>query len=335
MPLQAIIFDFDGLILDTETPEVRAWQRIFSRRGSEFPDSWWMHAIGRGAEQITESPIDILERQLGSSVDRSEVEFEYEQLRMGVIDSAAPLPGVRELVAAARQEGIPLGVASSSKHSWVDRHLHRLGLYSSFQAILCAEDVVSAKPFPDLYLAACSRLGVEPERSVALEDSSNGIRAAIDAGLFCVAVPNPITTFMDLSQAHVRVDSLATTSPTDIRTWLASHLEDQNSHMNPSTNSIRAKYAEVLAEMKVLGLWDIPKPSPEDFQDMGAFGMNTMAFEQWLRYVLCERIEECLKSDGPWPSQSMVGTHAVREFDGRDEYSRLTTMLCEFDALFG
>ncbi|MCC7228985.1 MAG: YqcC family protein [Fimbriimonadaceae bacterium] len=335
MPLQAIIFDFDGLILDTETPEVQAWRHIFFRHGLDFPDSYWKHAIGRGAEQIAESPIDILERQIGPSIDRSGVEVEYEHVRMSAIDTADPLPGVRELVTASRQEGIPLAVASSSKHSWVDNHLDRLGLYNSFQAILCADDVVSAKPFPDLYLAACSRLGVDPKHSVALEDSTNGIQAAIDAGLFCVAVPNEITAFMDLSQAHIRLDTLATTSPCDLRAWLASHLEGQNSHMPSSTGSIRAKYEEIVAEMKARGIWNIPKPSPEDFQDMGAFGMNTMAFEQWLRYVLCDRIEDGLRADGPWPSQSMVGIHAVREFDGRDEYSHLATLLCEFDALFG
>jgi len=103
-------------------------------------------------------------------------------------------------------------VASSSHHRWVDGHLARLGLLDSFEAVLCAGDVPRAKPFPDLYQAACDALGVSPSVALALEDSPNGIRAAKDAGLYCIAIPNPMTSRLDLSHADRIRDSLEGTT---------------------------------------------------------------------------------------------------------------------------
>ncbi len=208
MPIRALVFDFDGLILDTETPEFEAWQTVFSRHGIDFPEQWWVHAIGRGAEQITETPTDLLERLTGQAIDHTVVNAEYLGLKMTSIYLKEILPGVRELVSEARSSGVRVGVASSSSHSWVDAHLHRLGLFESFEAVLCADDVSRAKPYPDLYLAACSALKTEPSEAVAIEDSPNGIRAAKDAGLGCLAVPNSLTKGLDLSLADAVVESL-------------------------------------------------------------------------------------------------------------------------------
>jgi HAD superfamily hydrolase (TIGR01509 family) len=122
---------------------------------------------------------------------------------------------VREAIAAARGLGLRLGIASSSRHRWVDGHLERLGL-EGFECVRCRDDVERAKPFPDLYLAVCACLGVEPERAVALEDSANGIAAAKAAGLRCVAVPNPMTVDLDLSAADLRLASLADLSVADL-----------------------------------------------------------------------------------------------------------------------
>ncbi|MBN9502550.1 MAG: hypothetical protein BGO01_17885 [Armatimonadetes bacterium 55-13] len=212
MSLTALVFDFDGLILDTETPEFEAWTTIFQARGHQFPDEWWMHAIGRGADQITETPIDLLQRQMGEPLDHTAIAGEYEHLRMARINSLDALPGVRALIAHSKQNGVRLAVASSSHHRWVDGHLARLGLLDSFEAVLCAGDVPRAKPFPDLYQAACDALGVSPSVALALEDSPNGIRAAKDAGLYCIAIPNPMTSRLDLSHADRIRDSLEGTT---------------------------------------------------------------------------------------------------------------------------
>ncbi len=336
MLLEALIFDFDGLILDTETPEVRAWQKIFRERGAEFPDSYWIHAIGRGADQIHESPVEILERQLGYPCSKSEVESEYELLRMAAIEAADALPGIRDLISAAIAAGIKLAVASSSHHTWVDRHLARLGLLKFFDAILCADDVDVAKPYPDLYLAACAALGVEPVDAIALEDSPNGIRAAKSAGLVCVAIPNPCTVRLNLSDADHIVGS-ATMLDTPLLQSLLENPRARNSGAvaaNSQSEGIQSQFDGIVSEMKKINIWDVQKPSDADFENMGAFGMNTMALEQWLRWVFIPTIEDRLASGGPWPNSSSVGTVALRNFDGFVEYEELVDKLCEFDRLF-
>jgi len=100
------------------------------------------------------------------------------------------------------------------------------------------------------------------------------------------------------------------------------------------TDQIRIKLDEIIAEMQATGAWEVAAPAPEAYTNMGAFGMNTMALEQWLRYVFIPSVQGRLASNGPWPPSSSVGTHAIRNFDGVNELARLTTLLCEFDHLF-
>jgi HAD superfamily hydrolase (TIGR01509 family) len=121
------------------------------------------------------------------------------------------MAGVREYVADAKRQGLRLAVASSSSRAWVLGHLERLGLRAQWDAVRTREDVARTKPAPDLYLAAVKALGVAPHETVAFEDSMNGIAAAKDAGLLCVAVPNGLTAGMDLSRADLRLASLAET----------------------------------------------------------------------------------------------------------------------------
>lgn len=202
-----MIFDFDGLILDTETPEVRSWQEIFRSYGAEYPEWYWKHILGRGAEQVQEQPTDLL-RASGAVFDEPDVIERRTSLLKQMLEELQPLPGVVERLDEVDRLGIPVAIASSSKRAWVDTHLNRIGLLDRFAHVLCADDVERAKPFPDLYLTACQRLGAEPSESLALEDSPNGISAAKAAGLFCVAVPNAISGLFDLSHANLIVDSL-------------------------------------------------------------------------------------------------------------------------------
>jgi HAD superfamily hydrolase (TIGR01509 family) len=210
--IRAIVFDFDGLILDTETAEVEGWRKIFAQHGQEFPDEVWINAIGRGADQIAETPVHFLERLIGRALDHGEINEARRRLSRELIDQKDALPGVREAIGEARELGLGLAVASSSHHHWVDGFLDRLGLLSSFDAVLCADDVARAKPHPDLYQAAMDALGHAPEAGIALEDSPMGIRAAKAAGLFCVAVPNELTKLLPLDGADMSVPSLAETS---------------------------------------------------------------------------------------------------------------------------
>jgi HAD superfamily hydrolase (TIGR01509 family) len=120
-----------------------------------------------------------------------------------------PLPGVLDTLRAARRLGLRLAVASSSPHRWVDGHLARLGLTDFFEAVKCSDDVARTKPEPELYLSALDALGVSPLEAIALEDSPNGVKAARRAGLFVVAIPNPVTAQLTFEGESLRLASMA------------------------------------------------------------------------------------------------------------------------------
>ena len=207
--IEALIFDFDGLILDTEVPEYEAWQEIFAEHGCVLPRADWCGVIGLGASAMPFSPYDLLETQLGGAVDRDTLKIRRRRRYLEMVHAQEILPGVETLIADAQRHGLKLGVASSSDRDWVVGHLTRIGLIHHFPVVKTAYDVQRTKPEPDLYLAAAAALGVRPESAVALEDSFNGVTAAKRAGLYCVAVPNPMTHEMSFDHADLRLESLA------------------------------------------------------------------------------------------------------------------------------
>jgi HAD superfamily hydrolase (TIGR01509 family) len=202
--VRALVFDFDGLILETETPVFESWQEVYREHGYELPREIWDEIIGGGH---VFDPRAHLEERIGRPLEAAVVERRAAR-RTEMVEALDVLPGVIEYVLAATELGLKLGVASSSSRRWVTGHLERLGL-TQFECIRCADDVEHAKPAPDLYLAVCDCLGVAPETAIAFEDSANGIAAAKAAGLRCVAVPNAMTAGLDLSAADLRLDSLA------------------------------------------------------------------------------------------------------------------------------
>ncbi|MDR3687952.1 MAG: HAD family hydrolase [Fimbriimonas sp.] len=208
MPLDALIFDFDGLIVDTETPEALVWREVFREHGQTLPDDYWNDSIGRGAEQVKESPLQLLNRLTEEKLDIQAVDKTRERRLYNMIAAEPARRGVVSLLKEAKSAGMKLAVASSSKHWWVDGHLERLNLKQYFQHIVCADDVPRAKPFPDLYLKAASKLQVGLAEVMAFEDSPHGIASAKAAGIFVVAVPNSMTATLDLTAADVRFESL-------------------------------------------------------------------------------------------------------------------------------
>ncbi len=232
--MRALIFDFDGLILDTETPEFRVWTEIFSEHGVAMPPDYWIQVIGRGAEQQIERPPELLTRLTGNYVETEAATADRRSRILALIDQERVRPGVVELLDEAEEAGIPVGIASSSRHNWVEGYLAKLGLRERFPVIVCADDVARAKPFPDLYLLACERLRVEPSSAVALEDSPNGTAAAKAAGLFTVAVPNPVTAALDLSRADMRVESLSAIKLSDLRSAFAKRRDGTTKNPEPA-----------------------------------------------------------------------------------------------------
>jgi HAD superfamily hydrolase (TIGR01509 family) len=209
-----VVFDFDGVILDTETPDFVSWTEVFTDHGVELSLETWSQGIGTCPSNFDVSA------HLTSLSSRA---VEVEAIRLvrrarndTLIADETIRPVVEAWIEAARRLGLKLGIASSSPVSWVEGHLQRLELLAAFECIRCADHVTATKPSPELYLAACEGLGVSPREAVAIEDSPNGVAAAKAAGLFCVAVPNSVTVALDLTGADFRLDSLALASIADV-----------------------------------------------------------------------------------------------------------------------
>jgi HAD superfamily hydrolase (TIGR01509 family) len=204
--INAIIFDFDGLILDTELPDYESWCAKYQELGTELPFALWATYVG--VAQGAFDPYADLEQRLGHPIDRAAVRATRRAHYLELVRAQALLPGVLARLDEAERLGHKLAVASSSSREWVEGHLRERGLLARFQALCCAGGALRAKPNPDVYLAALAALGVEATEALALEDSANGVAAAKAAGLRCIVVPNAVTRQLDLSQADQQVATL-------------------------------------------------------------------------------------------------------------------------------
>ena len=206
--IRALVFDFDGLILETETPAYQAWAEVYREFGHELPKELWFEYIGREGGWF--DPLAYLEGLVGPRDDRDAIQKRRDARKTELVMAVAESAGLRSVLADARARGLRLGVCSSSTPKWVLGHLDRLGLRPFFDHIQCRDrPELRAKPEPDLYLAACAGLGVRPDEAIAFEDSRNGMLAAQAAGMRCVVVPNELTVAMDLTGADHRFESLA------------------------------------------------------------------------------------------------------------------------------
>jgi len=204
--IRAIVFDFDGLILDTEEPIYRSWLEVYEAHGEDLPFERWVQTVG--STNAGFHPQHHLEERLGRALPQ-EVLDRRAGRRTEMILANEVLPGVVQRIDEAKAMGLKLGVASSSTVAWVRGHLVRLGIFDRFDCLRCRDDVASAKPEPDLYLAVLECLSVRAAEAIAIEDSPNGVLAAKRAGMRCVAIPNSITARLDLGQADVLLGSLA------------------------------------------------------------------------------------------------------------------------------
>jgi HAD superfamily hydrolase (TIGR01509 family) len=203
--VKALIFDFDGLIVDSESPGFQAWSELYAAHGCSLPFETYSVCIG------TINGFDLhghLQEQSGRTIDRGELEAACNKRWLQLMEHQPLLPGIAACVASAKARGLKLAVASSSTQKWVTRNLKRFGLLAEFDAICTRDYVEAVKPDPALYLLALERLGVRPEEAIAFEDSPHGVLAAKRAGIFCVAVPNTLTRTLPLELADRRINSL-------------------------------------------------------------------------------------------------------------------------------
>jgi HAD superfamily hydrolase (TIGR01509 family) len=200
----AIVFDFDGTILDTETAEYESIRHVFAQHGTDFSLDLWRSFIGTTDHAHW---TEVLRDQVGNHIDVDALRDDRRRHNRSMLAKLDVLPGIVSLLDAALAEGIPVAIASSSHRDWVEPQLERIGLLHRFHTVCIRDDVAQGKPAPDVYELAVSRLGVDAGATVAIEDSINGCIAAHAAGLTVVAVPSPFLAGLDFVTADLVVGS--------------------------------------------------------------------------------------------------------------------------------
>jgi HAD superfamily hydrolase (TIGR01509 family) len=214
VPIRAFLFDFDGLILDTETASRAGWEWLYREHGHELPAEKWATVVGTTGAW---SPMDHLEELVGAQLEREALDERRYAHEISLIEAEELRPGIANYVEAAELYGLKRAIVSSASRWWIDMHLERLEQAVGWDAILTADrDPSRAKPSPTMYLEALDLLGVDAGEAVVFEDSPNGVRAARAAGIFVVAVPNNVTRDFGLDEADLVVDSLASLPPGDL-----------------------------------------------------------------------------------------------------------------------
>jgi HAD superfamily hydrolase (TIGR01509 family) len=219
--LEAVVFDFDGLIIDSEWVIYESARAAFAHHGHTLPVEVWATIVGTKDGERREWEA-LCEAAGAAGFARADFDAAYDAQDRSNRDSLPAMPGVVELASALVDAGVSLAIASSSSRAWLERHLARLGLDAHF-ATLVGSDLVGGigKPAPDVYLRACAELGARPAQAVALEDSHHGVAAAKAAGMAVVAVPGRVTASHDLSAADLVVASLEALTVADLAALVA------------------------------------------------------------------------------------------------------------------
>jgi putative hydrolase of the HAD superfamily len=204
--IRGLLFDFDGLLVDTETPSRLAYEELYREHGHELPLDKWATLVGTIGAPF--DPDDHLERLVGRPLDREQLSQRLRAREHELCDLEDLRPGIEDYLAEAERRGLATAIVSSSTSEWITRHLARLDRLNGWDVIMAADgDTERAKPRPTLYLDALAALGLAADEAMAFEDSLNGVRAAKGAGVFCVAVPNSITATFALDEADLVIES--------------------------------------------------------------------------------------------------------------------------------
>ncbi|MGP4040955.1 HAD family hydrolase [Gracilibacillus sp. D59] len=187
--IKVIIFDFDGLVFDTETFELEAFQKLYGKYKLDFPIDEWLNAIG---SSLMFDPYEPLVMKF-PAISKDNFRTERRKLYQEFLEGESPREGVVDYLRTAKQRGIKIALASSSTRSWINYYLNKLGIISYFDFICTSDDVENVKPEPDLYKKVLSNFEINPREAVVFEDSPNGSLASIRADIPCVIVPNKTT----------------------------------------------------------------------------------------------------------------------------------------------
>ena len=207
MKVSAVLFDFDGVLVDTEWAIYQAWLQTFLGHGHDLPLDVYTRCIG--SDFATWSPKMHLEELSGLAFDWHDLDLKRQAEIMAELENSLPMAGVVALLEQLQAAAVTCAVVSSSSHAWVDGWLEKLDLTGYFKTIVCRGDAPQIKPAPDLYLEAAKRLRISPAECLVIEDSLNGIKAAVAAGMPVWAVPNRVTAGLDFSAADRVLESLA------------------------------------------------------------------------------------------------------------------------------
>ncbi len=200
----AVVFDFDGVLIDSESPGFESHRRIYEQCGAALTVEEWCGQIGTYVEGEEEGWYLRLCERTTRSPERAVYEAERRRLFEELVPRE-PMRGIRELLAELDSAGVPLAIASTAPARWVVTAAERIGVRALFRAIVTGDEVARRKPAPDVYLEAARRLGVDPSKTIAIEDSAPGIASARAAGMQTVVIPHWLTELHDLSGADLRV----------------------------------------------------------------------------------------------------------------------------------
>lgn len=204
--IRALIFDFDGLILETEWPVFDAWRECYEHHGHELDLKKYAACVGSDVTSF--DPVEDLELRYSKPIDWGQWDKKRRESISEKLKNRPALPGVVEILEAANELGLLCAVASSSPRSWVEPFLEKLNINHHFVSTHCLDDVTKPKPDPELFLAAAKELKVEPHEALIFEDSLNGLIAAHAAGIPCVVIPSPVTEHLEFEGASIRLKSL-------------------------------------------------------------------------------------------------------------------------------
>lgn len=206
MMIKALVFDFDGLILDTETPSYHAFRQIYEEYGIDLSLETYSQCIGTSYSAF--NPYTYLAEQTGQAINHDETRARFRQIYEALLEREQLRPGVMEYLEAGARLGLQIGIASSSSITWIKPHLERFGISKYFSSITTSDVVQNVKPDPELYLLALQSLNVTGPEAISFEDSLNGLKAARAAGLNCVVVPNEVTSHLAFADHDLMIASM-------------------------------------------------------------------------------------------------------------------------------